>query len=68
MDPMNQHLAQAQIAATLAASIVTAMGRPVSMAEVENIVRDVTMTMFPQTGSGAFKMWKEKHDPNKVYE
>lgn len=64
----SNHLMQAQIASTLAASIITAMGRPVSMAEVEKIVSDVTMTMFPQPSSGVHKQWAATFDPTKKYE
>ena len=64
----NETMMERQIASTLAASIVTSMGRPVSLQEVENIIRDVTMMMFPQPGSGAYKAWAANFDPTKRYE
>ena len=61
-------LMQAQIASTLAAGIVAAMGRPVSMNEVQGVVRDVNMFMFPQKGSSAYSAWEKSFDADKRYE
>lgn len=44
------------------------MGRPVSMNEVQGIVRDVNMFMFPQKGSSAYSAWEKSFDADKRYE
>lgn len=60
-------MAQAQISATIAAGIIAAMGRPVSMREVEQIVLDVGFTFRPAPGHGRYDAWKKSFDPNKKY-
>jgi len=67
MDASTERLMEQQIVATLASAIVTSMGRPVSMADVEAVIRDLTSTLFPVPRSGSYEMWKDAFDPNRPY-
>lgn len=51
--------AQLSTVATLAAAIVTNMGRQVSIAEVMEISNDLQMAMFPQGRSGISQEWEK---------
>jgi len=43
--------------ATLAAAIVTARGKPISINEVLAISHDLHMVMFPRTNTGMYQEW-----------
>jgi hypothetical protein len=60
---------KAQAAATLAASIVTASGRPHSIQQALDIARDIQMAMYPSPQSGFYQEWaKTKEEKlNKVH-
>ena len=53
---------QSQRAATLVAAIVTAAGRPYSIAEVLEIERDVYLALYPQEGRGRYEEWAKTKD------
>lgn len=44
--------------ATLAAAIVSAMGRPVTLAEVVEIQRDVSFSLYPQRNYSSYSTWQ----------
>lgn len=54
-------------AAPLAAAIIAAMGRPVSLEDVTRIHSDVFMALFPNNGHGRYDQWKATHDWKKRY-
>jgi hypothetical protein len=57
-------------AATLAAAIVAARGKPVSIQQVLDIARDVHFAIEPAPGNGAYDAWvRTKHEHlSKVYD
>lgn len=58
-----------QTAATLASSIILASGRPYSIQQALDIVRDIQFALFPVQNDAAYKEWeKTKHaNLNKVH-
>jgi hypothetical protein len=64
----SDQIAQIQAVATLAASIIGNMGRPVSLEEVLKIKNDVYFSLFPSPGHGSYTNWQKTHDAKKVYE
>jgi hypothetical protein len=55
--------------ATLAAAIITASGRPHSIQQAFDLMRDIQFAMHPQPGSGAYSEWKRTSGAalNKVH-
>ena len=52
-------LAKAQIAATLAAAIITASGRPHSVQQALDIANDIQFAMYPAHGYGHYTEWEK---------
>lgn len=53
-------VAQREVAfTTLTAAIVAAMDRPVTLAEVLDIRRDISFTLNPQPTTGVYKNWQD---------
>lgn len=61
-------LMRQQVVATLAAPIIAAMGRPVSMDDVQKIYNDLWSTFFPNPASGRYEAWKAAFDGSLRYE
>jgi len=57
-------------AATLAAAIVTARGKPTSISEVVEIYKDLRFAMYPAPNYKVYKEWAETKDEKlaKVYD
>jgi hypothetical protein len=53
---------KAQTAATIAAAVVGAAGRPVSIQQVLDIARDVQFAIFPNPGSQTYVDWARTRD------
>lgn len=51
--------ARNQVAATLAAALITASGRPYSIAEAIALKNDVYYALYPNPGSGAYQAWEK---------
>ena len=51
--------AKAQVAATLAAAIVTASGRPHSIQEVLDIAGDIQFALYPAEGYDVYAEWEK---------
>jgi hypothetical protein len=51
--------AKAQVAATLAAAIVTASGRPHSIQQVLDIASDIQFALYPAHGYDIFAEWEK---------
>ena len=56
------NLMRHQHAATLTAAIVSAAGRPFSIAEVQEIQRDIFWAENPDTAYEAYRQWAETKD------
>ena len=54
-------------ASTLAAGIIAAASRPVSLDEAMKIHTDVYLSLFPEPGNGMYDHWKKTHDGTKPY-
>jgi hypothetical protein len=56
-------------AATLAAAIITASGRPFSIQQALDIMRDIYFARSPSPNSGAYQEWAKTKDErlNRVY-
>lgn len=65
-DLANIH-AQRQVAATLAAGIISASGRAHSVSEALVVFQDVHFAMNPDNGNGRYKAWKETADLEKPH-
>ena len=48
--------------ATLAAAIITARGKPISIEEALEINNDLHMAMFPRADGGALREWQKTKD------
>jgi hypothetical protein len=53
---------KAQVAATLAAAIIMASGRPHSIQQALDIVRDIQFAMYPAPQYGHYKEWEKFKD------
>ena len=53
--------------ATLAAALIVAAGRPHSVQETLNLVRDLEFAARPNPGSGTYQQWKQTSDLNKAH-
>ena len=51
---------QTNAAATLAAAIIAASGRPHSVNEALKVLNDVKLSLFPLPGSGYYDHWKKE--------
>lgn len=51
--------AKAQVAATLAAAIVAASGRPHSIQQVLDIAADIQFALYPAPGYDAYAEWEK---------
>lgn len=60
---------KAQVAATLASGIIAASGKPHSIQQAMDIVRDIQFALYPAHGSGAYMAWEANRDDrlNKVH-
>jgi len=58
-----------QVAATLASGIIAASGRPHSIQEALNIVRDIQFALYPAHGQGRYIEWEKTKDQrlNKIH-
>ncbi|MBY5350213.1 hypothetical protein [Rhizobium leguminosarum] len=59
---------QSAVAATLAAALVTASGRPHSINEVLGLMRDIQFSLYPNVGSGHYEAWKKSFDGDKAHQ
>ncbi len=57
-----QSALQQNTAATLAAAIVTARAKPVSIEQLLQIQRDVFFALYPAHGHGAYQAWAMERD------
>jgi hypothetical protein len=50
---------QKTAAATIAAALIAAAGRPHSVDEAAALLRDVEYTLYPQTNLGVYQAWEK---------
>lgn len=61
-DVIKELLARQQVVATLAAALITASGRPHSIAETLDLFRDVQFGLYPDPRTGGYNVWAEEKD------
>ena len=54
-------------AATLAAALISAAGRPHSVDEAMKLVRDIQWSLWPNDNYGAYKDWKKNFKGNEPH-
>jgi hypothetical protein len=62
MDQSSLTVAKQHTAATLAAGIIAASGRPHSIAEALALRDDVYWALYPEPGNGAYDTWAKTKD------
>jgi hypothetical protein len=69
MDLQSLNVGRQQVAATLASAIIAASGRPHSIAQALEIVRDIEYALHPLPASGDYEAWAKTKDArlNKVH-
>ncbi|WP_156318625.1 hypothetical protein [Rhizobium sp. AAP43] len=60
-----QHLQQ--ISSTLAAALITVSGRPHSVNEAIQLMKDVQFSLAPNPSSGAYAKWQAEFDGDKPH-
>jgi hypothetical protein len=60
-------LANRQAAATLAAALITASGRPHSVGEAIELLYDFEWSFMPQPGSGRYDAWKKDRNTTEAH-
>jgi hypothetical protein len=58
---------QTNAAASIASAIITASGRPHSVEEALNILRDIHFSLFPAPGNGIYEQWKKTSKLDEVH-
>jgi hypothetical protein len=54
-------------AATIAAALISASGRPHSVGEAASLVRDVQWSLWPSPSHGAYKEWHKNFRPDEIH-
>ena len=54
-----RHVIQAQTAATLAAALVAASGKPHSIQQTIDLARDIQFAMYPAPGLSTYEEWEK---------
>ncbi|MHB1100889.1 MAG: hypothetical protein ACYCZR_15195 [Burkholderiales bacterium] len=58
---------QRSAAATLAAALIAASGRPHSTGEAIKLLYDIEFSLYPMNGRGIYEEWKKTHDPDLAH-
>jgi hypothetical protein len=54
-------------AATIAAALISATGRPHSVGEAVQLLHDVQWSLWPSPSHGAYKEWHKNFKPDEIY-